>query len=209
MIVVMTRVPVPGATKTRLVPALGEEGAARLAEAMAVDVLTAARSLGAPVRVALEGPLDHPWARALGGDVEPQCPGDLGARLTHALRHGGVAIGTDAPTLPARRLDAALRALRRADVVLAPAEDGGYVLVGCHRPHGLFDGVPWSAPHTLVAQRARARALGLAVRMLPGAFDVDTPADLLRLRRRLGALPSAVAPRTRAFLESLDAAALR
>jgi rSAM/selenodomain-associated transferase 1 len=209
MIAVLTRVPLPGHAKTRLIPALGPEGAAALAAAMAHDVLETVRATGLPTRVCVAGPIDHRWVRALDLPVEAQPDGDLGARIAHALRDGGVAIGTDAPTLPLALLTEAHDALHTHDVVLSPAEDGGYVLVGCSTPAGLFDAIPWSTAGTLAAQVARVTLLGRTLRMLPGVADVDTPEDLARLGAALASLPSSIAPRTRAFLESRHAAPLR
>ena len=200
MIVVMARVPEPGKTKTRLIPLLGELGAARLSAAMTGDVLDVVRASGLPFRIALCGPIDHPWVRSLAADVEPQIEGDLGAILTHALREGGVAIGTDAPTLPLPMLREAHGS--SADVVIAPAFDGGYVLVGVQEPGLLFAGIPWSTPRTFDRQVARARELGLSVRVLPFWYDVDEPADLEFLRNHLTTLPESVAPRTRSFLDA-------
>lgn len=204
-VVVLTKVPEPGRVKTRLVPRLGAERAASLARAMAEDVLETVARSGLPWRVALDGPLDHPWARGL-GVVEPQAAGDLGVRLAHALRDGGVAIGTDAPTLPAALLRRA--AASTADLALAPAEDGGYVLVAVTAAAvraGVFTGVPWSTDRTFAAQVDRARALGLTVERLDAGFDVDLPDDLPRLHAALLALPPSVAPRTRAWLRSSEA----
>lgn len=205
MIVVMAKVPEPGRVKTRLAARLGAEGAAGLAEAMAADLLATVRRTGLPWRVAVDGPLDHPWCLALPA-VEPQPEGDLGARLAWALRDGGVAVGTDAPLLPPELLRRA--AASTAAVRLAPAEDGGYVLVGASREAvqaGLFRGIPWSTGHTLAAQLARARALGLTVELLEGGFDVDRPEDLPRLAAALRSSPPEVAPRTRAWLRSPEA----
>lgn len=203
-IVVMAKVPAPGRVKTRLAPLLGAEGAAALARAMAEDVIGGLREVDAPVRVALDGDLDDPWVRGLDAPVEAQREGDLGARLRHALRDGGVAIGTDAPTLPVALVRAALAGLATSPVVFAPAFDGGYVLVGVSGPDalGVFDGIPWSSAETLAASVERARALGLTPLTLGFWYDVDTPADLTFLRTHLRALPPTVAPRTRAFLEN-------
>ena len=123
MIVVFARVPEPGKTKTRLIPRLGASGAAHLAAAMTGDTLDAVRATGLPFRVALAGDTTHPWVRTLDAEWEPQVEGDLGRRLAHALRDGGVVIGTDAPTLPPALLHEAHAST--ADVVLAPAFDGG------------------------------------------------------------------------------------
>jgi rSAM/selenodomain-associated transferase 1 len=203
MIVVMAKVPLPGVAKTRLVPRLGERGAAHLCAAMTGDVLETVRRTGLRFKVAVAGPYDHPWVRSLRVPTEPQADGDLGVRLAHALREGGVAIGTDAPTLPAAFLRRAERAT--ADVVLAPSFDGGYVLVGCRDATALFDEVPWSSRDTYRAQVARAQSLQRSVLALPFWYDVDEPGDLDFLASHLATLPAAAAPRTRAFLESLHA----
>lgn len=208
-IVVIARVPVPGLAKTRLFPALGPDGAAALARAMTQDVLDVVRASRLPFRVAWAGNINDPWVTALGVASEAQADGDLGARLRHALRTGGIAIGTDAPTLPVGLLTAAVEALYDHDVVWAPAFDGGYVLVGargaCAGPRdpcgGIFDDVPWSAADTLAASVARARSLGLAHALLSFWYDVDEPRDLSFLATHLHALPPSVAPATRAFLQ--------
>lgn len=199
MIVVLARVPEPGHAKTRLVPALGAVGAATLAEAMARDVLTVAGSV-APVRVAFRGDETHPWVRTH-PEREPQVEGDLGDRLTHALRDGGTALGTDAPTMPRALLLAARAAL--TDVAIAPAFDGGYVLLHAHASavaRGLFRGIPWSASTTFASQLHVARSLGLTVTVLPFWYDIDTPADLDFLRTHLPTLPADIAPATRRCL---------
>ncbi len=200
MIVIFARVPEPGQTKTRLVPALGPVGAAHLAAAMTGDVVDTVRSTGLPFRVALAGDPGHPWVRTLDCEVEPQAEGDLGRRLQYALRDGGVAIGTDAPTLPTALLLEAHGST--ADVVLAPAFDGGYVLVGVRDPADIFDLVPWSSPSTFARQHQRALDLGRSVRVLPFWYDVDEPTDLDFLSRHIGTLPDRVAPRTRAWLDN-------
>lgn len=201
MITVFARVPEPGTTKTRLIPRLGELGAARLAAAMTADVIECVRGTGLPFRVALAGNLAHPWVRALACDWEPQVDGDLGRKLAYALRDGGVAIGSDAPTLPAAMLLEAH--ISTEDVVLAPAFDGGYVLVGATDPIDLFDQVPWSAPDTFSRQRQRALELGRTVRILPFWYDIDEPEDLDFLTRQLQSLSPQVAPQTRDFLVTI------
>lgn len=202
MILVMTRVPEPGRVKTRLIPLLGPAGAAHLAAAMAGDTIDVVRATGLPWRLCLDGPLDHPWVRLVDApEVEPQAGADLGERLTWALRDGGVAIGTDSPTLPRPMLQEAHGST--ADVVIAPAFDGGYVLVGVQDASAIFEEVPWSTAGTFAAQVARARHLGRSVRVLPFWYDVDEPRDLELLRHHLTTLPDALAPRTRAFLDAL------
>lgn len=208
MIVVMAKVPTPGRVKTRLIPLLGPDGAAALCRAMTEDVFALVAGTGLPWRIALDGAVDHPWVRGLDAAIEPQASGDLGARLRHALRDGGVAIGTDAPTLPPHFLTSAADHLGFDEVVFAPAFDGGYVLVGA-RPTalGVFDDIPWSSPDTFAASVERAEALGLRHSSLPFWYDVDEPRDVPFLRAQLRVLPDTTAPRTRALLQDLPDAA--
>ncbi|GDX80455.1 hypothetical protein LBMAG42_22660 [Deltaproteobacteria bacterium] len=201
MITIFARVPEPGKTKTRLIPRLGPAGAARLAAAMTADVVETVRATGLPFRLALAGDTSHPWVRMLDCEWEPQAEGDLGRKLAHALREGGVAIGTDAPTLPPALLHEAHGS--SADVVIAPAFDGGYVLIGVTDPADIFELVPWSAPDTFARQHQRALDLERSVRVLPFWYDVDEPADLDFLARHLRTLPDRTAPRTRGFLAGL------
>ena len=195
---IFVRVPESGTVKTRLIPLLGASGAARLAAAMAGDAVELVRESRLPFRVVLSGPIDHPWVRTLDCEVEAQAEGDLGARLAHALRDGGVAIGSDAPTLPVNLLLEAHAST--ADVVLAPAFDGGFTLVGTQEPEDLFDLVPWSAPDTFARQHRRALDLGRSVRVLPFWYDVDDAESLRFLGNHLSTLPERVAARTRGFL---------
>ena len=212
LVTVMAKVPRPGAVKTRLVPALGAAAAAALARAMAEDVFTLVAASGLPWRVGWAGLADDPWTATLPGTAPPvpQVEGDLGEKLAAALLGGGIAVGTDAPTLPLDRLHAA--AASPADLTLVPAEDGGYALVRVSAEavrRGVFFGVPWSRHYTLARQVDRARALGLTVALLEPWRDVDELPDLLHLRASLLDLPPSSAPHTRRWFESPHAAALR
>jgi rSAM/selenodomain-associated transferase 1 len=123
----------------------------------------------------------------LGNDLpmRPQVDGNLGERMTAAIRvalaEGAsrvVIVGTDCPSLDSAAIEAAFRALDSADVVLGPATDGGYYLIGMSGPHpSLFENVPWSSPETLRVTLERARELGLSVAMLDERRDVDTADD--------------------------------
>jgi rSAM/selenodomain-associated transferase 1 len=121
--------------------------------------------------------------------LTPQCGADLGARmhdaLAQALRAGQtpVLIGSDCPVLSADDLAQAFIALQTADVVFAPAQDGGYALVGLRREAPeLFAQVDWGTEQVMSQTLAHAQALGLEVRLLRTVWDVDTPADLRRWR---------------------------
>ncbi len=208
-LVILAKVPEEGRVKTRLRLPPGPTLA--LHRAMAADVRDACVAAGARPAWAIAGDLGHPWVKgleALGDRVLPQAGGDLGARIEAALmaadRPGNaVALGMDSPTLPPELLRRALDAPE--DLTLGPAFDGGYWLIGWRQPRpGLLRrGIPWSAPDTLAATAAAARAAGLSVGLLPFWYDVDTPGDLVFLRNHLRALPPGVAPRTREALSAV------
>ena len=211
-LVVMAKAPIPGRVKTRLSPPLTPEQAAELAGALLRDTVAAARRLpDVQVVVAVEPAEAVPVVRGLVPSVElvPQAVGDLGARLTAvaAARFAAGAsavlvVGSDHPTLPAAVVAQAVTWLRegRDEMVIGPAEDGGYYLLGMTRPHPeVFDEISWSTPDVLRATLDRADALGLPVRRLPSWYDVDTPDDLARLQRALSHHPEA-APTTARWL---------
>ncbi len=118
--------------------------------------------------------------------------------LDQALREGrqAVLIGGDCASVGAAELRAAFERLASGyDAVLGPARDGGYVLVGLSRPcPPMFRAIPWSAPTVMATTRRRLRQAGIAWFELPVGWDVDTPADLKRLRRSAVLSPSALAP---------------
>jgi len=192
-VIVMAKAPVAGLAKTRLVPALGAQGAAALAARMLRHTLAQARAAGlGPVILAAAPDLDHPAfaeAAASGVALVPQGEGDLGARMRRAfecalaVHAGALLVGTDAPSLDAACLRAAQAALSNHDAVLGPAHDGGYVLIGLRRAEpSLFDAMPWSTERVLALTRERLRAAGMAWYELPALHDVDEPADLVHLR---------------------------
>jgi len=194
-IAILARAPVAGTTKTRLIPALGAHGAARLhARLLRQTVATACAAGLGPVTVWCAPDSGHPEFQAL-ADAFPialatQPPGDLGERMLHAFEHhAGAAplllIGTDCPVLTTSTLkESAGALLPEEDAVFVPAEDGGYVLVGLHRPERcLFDNMSWGGSEVMAQTRARLRASGLRWRELDPLWDVDRPEDLPRLER--------------------------
>lgn len=202
---VFAKAPLPGRVKTRLNLPPGE--AARLYAAFVRDTLHKAAALGPPVCVFFDGDraLLEPLAPA-GVRWADQGGGDLGARLAR-VPAPCLILGTDSPHLPQSILRGAWDALARADVVLGPAEDGGYYLIGLRVPCPLlFDDIAWSTDHVLAQTLARASALGLSVFQTPPWYDLDTPADLRRLARDLEAVPPGSeddCPATRAALAAL------
>ncbi|HRE71705.1 MAG: TIGR04282 family arsenosugar biosynthesis glycosyltransferase [Candidatus Accumulibacter sp.] len=193
---VFARAPQAGAAKTRLIPALGAAGAARLHRRLTLHALAVASRAalgGVTLWVAPDG--RHRFFRALRDrcrvELREQVGADLGARMAAAFAAEAgslLLIGTDCPALQAEHLAAAARALGEEsreegnDAVFIPAEDGGYVLVGLRCPQpGLFTGVDWGSERVMVQTRQRLLALGLRWRELPPLWDVDRPADLPRL----------------------------
>jgi uncharacterized protein len=123
------------------------------------------------------------------------------------LGHSSVIIGSDSPDLPGEYIYEAFARLERGvDVVLGPADDGGYYLIGLRAPQPrLLREVPMSTPTVLADTLALAHALGLRVELLPAWYDIDTVAELRRLAASLRAAPPNIAPHTRAFLQTLEA----
>lgn len=192
----MAKAPVPGLAKTRLIPALGAEGAAALAARMLEHTLAEALAAGlGPVTLCAAPQAMHPAFAAVvpAGPVArvDQGGGDLGARMLRAFESalsehaGALLVGTDAPALDAAVLRAAHRQLQDHDAVIGPAHDGGYVLIGLRRAEPrLFSDMPWSTPQVLALTRERLREAGLRWAELPPLHDIDEPADLVHLTGR-------------------------
>jgi rSAM/selenodomain-associated transferase 1 len=189
-IAVFARAPEPGQAKTRLIPLLGADGAARLQAAL-IDaaVAKAAAVAGAQVTLWTAGDAAHPhWQAVVARHrvaLRAQEGADLGARMHAAfvatLTPGAepcVLIGTDCPALTATHLAQAFEALAAHDAVFVPALDGGYVLIGLRSPQPtLFESIPWGSTEVMQATRLRAQAARLRMHELPPLPDLDTPAD--------------------------------
>ncbi|MFZ3261518.1 MAG: TIGR04282 family arsenosugar biosynthesis glycosyltransferase [Thiobacillus sp.] len=189
-IVIFAKAPVPGRVKTRLIPVLGEAGAARLAARMLDLALGKARAAAVgPVELCMSPAPDSPdWAGIpLPADIETrdQGAGDLGARMARAAQRAlaqGEAvllIGTDCPQLTAARLREAAAQLMSHDAVLHRAADGGYPLLGLRAfDASLFDDIPWSTAAVADLTLERMAALGWNVWLGETLQDIDVPADL-------------------------------
>jgi uncharacterized protein len=192
-LVVFVKHPSPGAVKTRLAAAVGPEAAARLYRRLAERVLEATTPReGEYERLVFFDPpeaLAEMRAWLPGVRLLAQAAGDLGARMADAFARAFlrgaervVLVGTDAPAVARERVMEALSALDAADVVIGPAEDGGYYLLALREPRpGLFAGVAWSTPTVRAQTLARAAAASLSVRELAPLRDVDTLEDLRAL----------------------------
>jgi rSAM/selenodomain-associated transferase 1 len=191
-VAILARAPIPGQAKTRLIPAIGADGAARLqswllqrtvAMALVADV--------GPVTLWCAGDPGHPdfaVCRAYGPVVLRHQPeGDLGQRMLTAMREsatpsGVLVIGTDCPAMSAGDLREAAERLRHNDAVVTPAEDGGYVLIGMNEPLGsVFEHVDWGTDRVMAQTRERLKASGASWDEPATLWDVDRPEDLSRL----------------------------
>jgi rSAM/selenodomain-associated transferase 1 len=183
-IVIFAKAPVPGRVKTRLIPALGPEGAARLAASMLRETVDEALATGWEVELWGE-PDPTGWYEGPPVRLRAQGGGGLGARLAQATRQtlaeasSILLIGTDCPELDRSRLAAAAAALGSYDAVIHPAEDGGYALFGLKRfSPTLFDDMPWSTAAVFAETRARIEALGWSLHVGDTLRDIDEPEDL-------------------------------
>lgn len=191
-VAVLAKAPIPGFAKTRLIPALGEAGAAALQARLIERAVTTAwgAELG-PVTVwATPDAEDSVFARLrsrLRIGLARQGDGDLGARMLAAIVATDtptLVIGTDCPALTSDHLRRAAEILRAGtDVVIFPAEDGGYVLIGMREPQpSLFVDMLWSSPDVTEETRRRLRQCGLTWQEPLVLWDLDTAADLERLQ---------------------------
>ncbi|MGH7416228.1 MAG: TIGR04282 family arsenosugar biosynthesis glycosyltransferase [Candidatus Rokuibacteriota bacterium] len=210
---IMAKAPRVGAVKTRVCPPLRAPEAAELARCFLLDAVERVRCVAGAQPIMAYAPVE---AQAQFEDVAPgfalvaQRGGDLGERQLHLIEdvlgrgfRAALVIGTDAPTLPREYVDEAVSLVMApvVDVVLGPTQDGGYYLIGLRAPcPALFEGIPWSTSAVLTRMLERAQHLGLRVACLPTWFDVDTGADLERLRVELEAAPGGWPRHTREFL---------
>jgi len=189
-IAIMVRVPVAGEVKTRLVPALGGEGACCLYRAMVEDILDQAKATGLPIHLFYTGggaeQLPLAW-RETAHRLTEQQGADLGLRMAHAFATcfqeaaQVVLIGSDIPDMNTEMLLEAVQSLAEKDVVLTPAMDGGYCLLALNRGvavPGIFTDMPWSTDQVLSLTRQRLKDQGLRGCLLSPVRDIDTAEDL-------------------------------
>lgn len=214
-LILMAKAPIPGRVKTRLVPPLDPEEAARLYVCLLEDAAEEmARVPGGTPFLYVHPPGEEarfrraPFARY---DPRPQVGRDLGSRMTRAVRdvfregfREAVLVGADCPALGVLRVREAVRELRGgSEAVLGPARDGGFYLAALRFvPEGIFRGIPWGTGEVLARVCGRLRREGRRFSTLPVLPDVDTPEDLGELARWARRLRRPACPRTRRWISS-------
>ena len=196
-VLVFTKARQAGVSKPRLIPALGADKAAAAQEMLALRTLGMTAELGvteAEYQVSLWGAVAHPaldlWANRFGLPLRWQAAGDLGEKMLHGLASAladgadqAVLIGTDCPVMTAEYIRQAHMALRSSDLVLGPAEDGGYVLIGCKQVDAkLFTNIAWGSDKVLAQTLEQAEQMKLSVTLLETLWDVDRPEDWARFQ---------------------------
>lgn len=187
-VALFARYPTPGEAKTRLIPALGPEGAARVHRLLVERTLATVRASGLPFALHATGAPLADFAAWLGAEVPlvEQGGGDLGARLTR-VGAPAILLGADVPGLTPRHLNAAAAALEAGEVAIGPALDGGYYLLGfARRLPFLFTAMPWGTASVLEETLARLRQQQIAPHLLEPLADCDRPADLAHWPELLG-----------------------
>ena len=189
-LLIFAKAPEPGLSKTRLTPLLDAEEAAAVHEQLSRRVFQAIAT--SQLSIVLWGASQHPtlvaWAAQSGWPLRQQQGDDLGERMAHALAdelaagaERAILIGTDCPLMSANYVAQAEAALASADVVLGPAEDGGYVLIGCSRAvPEIFREIEWGTNRVLEQTLKSASQAQLRVSQLDTLWDVDRPEDWLR-----------------------------
>ncbi len=191
-VAVFAKAPVPGEVKTRLAAVLGADAAASLHAGLVRHALsTALHARLGPISLWCLPDASHSFFARCAGEfgvrLEAQEGADLGERMGRAFERSPaplLVIGADCPALTPAHLAASASALREADAVFVPAEDGGYVLVGLARPvRGFFDDIPWGSAGVMARTRERLERAGLRWVELDTLWDVDRPDDYARLQR--------------------------
>ena len=226
-VAIVCKTPAAGTSKTRLSPPLRPDECAAISRCFIRDLAQTIQSLAEDGGVAPCALYTPPGSEAElrrllpeGFHLTVQGEGDLGARLLKGVADllaagfgGAILVNSDSPTLPKAILRAAVDAVRSGDnVVLSPALDGGYILIGLSQPHArLFDGMPWSTREVYRLTLERARDIGLPVFNVPGWYDVDDAASFAMLEHEVNGVPppfaasgliGAAAPATRRFVRA-------
>lgn len=196
LIIQYAKEPAAGKVKTRLLAGFKPEQTVRLhCELVLATARVLLSSCCTEIQLQVAGDSEHPFFAPLADQgivLKPQIEGDLGVKMLRSLNDAlasfdqVVLVGSDCPALSAEVLENAFQALDDGvDLVLNPAEDGGYVLIGAGRalPEGVLSGVDWGTGRVLEQTLANSQVCGLSVVLLPVLWDVDYPEDVARWRQ--------------------------
>jgi len=209
----MAKEPKVGSTKTRLCPPLSPDEAAKFYEVLLWDTINMISGIkDIDLAIGLTPPESTDYFKRIAPTAAHLIPvtcatiGEcLGLVLDKLLKMGYanvIALNSDGPSLPPAYIQKAIESLEQHDLVLGPAEDGGYYLIGCKQHHAnLFTGINWSTNQVLTQTITKADELDLTVSQLPAWYDVDTSRDIQRLREELKTLPHQSLIHTRKFLD--------
>lgn len=212
-LIIMAKEPKVGSTKTRLCPPLRADQAAQLYEALLWDTIEMAAVVkGIDLAIAITPPESSEYFKQITSPetiLIPVACANIGECLTVVLGQlldmgyqRVMALNSDGPSLPPIYIQSAIQSLDQHDLVLGPAEDGGYYLVGLQQNHAyIFRGIDWSTNLVLDQTLQQAEQHSLSVHLLPPWYDVDTAADIHRLRDELETLPAKTLTHTRHFLD--------
>lgn len=196
-IIIMAKVPIAGAVKTRLGSVLSPEKCAALAEAFLLDTIKKSESVCKNIILAYASADGRNFpAEIIAPEIvlTQQKGDDLGARMTDAFETAFaqyspvVMIGTDSPTFPAGYLEQAFAALETdSEIVLGKAADGGFYLIGLRKPSPeIFDNIEWSTPQVFEQILKNIESAGIEkLNFIPAHYDVDTPADLMKMKEEI------------------------
>ncbi|MBI9046254.1 MAG: TIGR04282 family arsenosugar biosynthesis glycosyltransferase [Anaerolineaceae bacterium] len=216
LIMIMAKQPLVGKTKTRMCPPLQLAEAAALFEALLKDTISLVNQLDdVQTGIAISPPGSESYFESISSVNTLLLPvegADIGECLSKTILMGlemgfqkVMAINSDGPSLPIDYLSMAVELLDKKDVVFGPGHDGGYYLVGLQTHHKeIFQNIPWSTADVMPATLKKSAGLGLSVGLTPEWYDVDTQADLERLKKDLAKMPAYELLNTRAFLRELD-----
>lgn len=191
-IIIFAKQPIPGYVKTRLMPVLDAQKCAQLSEKLCQHTIDVAVTAGYPIHLFCDPTPEHTFflrnQRQYDLHLHQQCGENLTQKLQAAFRllftsaQRVIAIGSDCPVMTSTYLQAAVDGLEHAEVVLGPAEDGGYVLIGMRQFYPeLFEDIPWSSERVLQVTQERIQSQNLSYLELPILWDVDTSDDFARL----------------------------
>jgi len=197
---VFAKAPIPGLSKTRLIPALGPQQAASFhAQLCRHTLTTASQAFPGQVELWCHPSVHHDFFRNCADEFQlsvfQQKDGDLGQKMHHALSHAlnrgkqAILIGTDCPAFRAHHFNKIIDILRTNDMAFAPADDGGYVLVAAkHTEQAIFKNVDWGSRHVWQQTQQHLATQQLSWQAIEALWDIDTPDDLQTHQHALQAM---------------------